>query len=169
MSWGDRKMTLVPEHVEKWLQQLGIFTLLTTLCDNVDENYTHRVTTWIESGSQRVGTIFFYSALEVFVVPTTLSGKQAGILRIVRERFTQFLACGKMSKSPKLLESSEFSHPDYIMQQNNECYTCYRNVSLCCFLQWSSHQREAARRKWIVLTTLSEKNVRKVCADGATH
>ncbi len=79
------------------------FALLTTLCENVEENYMHRVTTWNESVLKRVGTISFYSALEIFVVPSTLCGKHAGITRVVRECFTQFLACKKMSKSPKLI------------------------------------------------------------------
>ena len=54
MLWSYREMILVPEHMEKELQQPKIFTLLTTLWEDVDENYTHRVTMWKESGSQRV-------------------------------------------------------------------------------------------------------------------
>ena len=41
-------------------------------------------------------------------------------------------------------------------------YTCCGNVLLGHFLQWASHQREAARQNWIILATLCEENARKL-------
>ena len=81
-------MTLVPEHLEKWLYQLRISTLLTTLCENVDGNHPHRVTMWIESGSWRVGTVSFYNALEIFAVSSTLCGRQANYTYSARACYT---------------------------------------------------------------------------------
>ncbi len=51
------------------------------------------------------------------------------------------------------LESSEFRHTNYIMQQNKQCYTCYGNVFLGRFLHFASHPREAAIRNHVILTT----------------
>ncbi len=70
-----------------------------------------------------------------------------------------------MSKCSKLfLESSDFRHSDYIMQQNNGCYTCSGDEFLDRFLYWAKHQNEATRWNWVTLTTLCEENTRKMCA-----
>ena len=83
--------------------------------------------------------------------------------RVVQGSFTQFPAWKKMSKR-LFLGSSEFRHSDYIMQQNNDYYTCFGDEFLDRFLRWAKHQKEATKWNWVTLTTLCKENTRKMCA-----
>ncbi len=77
-------MSLESEQLEKWLQQLGIATILTTLCENVDGKYTHRVMMWrdfcrCDYFMRETGRNYTYSATEFY----TISGMKKDVKKFI--------------------------------------------------------------------------------------
>ena len=143
IPWTDEEMSLESEQLKKWLQQLGISTFVTTICENVNENYTHRVMTRrhfcrFDYVMRETGRNYTYSARVLYTISGILKGvrmskakttyslnpqnffiltklcsRTRGITRVLEMNFWTVSYVGQASERSHKMKLSHF---DYVMR-----------------------------------------------------